>query len=161
MTNADNARQFSLDLSNLLKGATEDAVVKATQKMALDALRGVVLKSPVGFPPSWKRPAPKGYVGGQFRGAWQLSVGAEGTGITGKSRPGKAGSVNAANAAASDARGELTKLRAYEPVYIVNGLPYAERLENGWSQQAPLGMVALTVQELQNVILSYENGKVT
>ena len=160
MTNADNARQFSLDLSNLLKGATEDAVVKATQKMALDALRGVVLKSPVGFPPSWKRPAPKGYVGGQFRGAWQLSVGAERTGITGKSRPGKAGSVNAANAAASDARGELTKLRPFEPVYIVNGLPYAERLENGWSQQAPLGMVALTVQELQNVILSYENGEV-
>ena len=160
MTNADNARQFSLDLSNLLKGATEDAVVKATQKMALDALRGVVLKSPVGFPPSWKRPAPKGYVGGQFRGAWQLSVGAEGTDITGKSRPGKAGSASAANAAASDARGELTKLRPFEPVYIVNGLPYAERLENGWSQQAPLGMVALTVQELQNVILSYENGEV-
>lgn len=160
MTNADNARQFSLDLSSLLKGATEDAVIQATRKLALDALRGVVLKSPVGFPPDWKRPAPKGYVGGQFRGAWQLSVGTEGTGITGKSRPGKTGSTSAAAAATSDARGELSRLRAYDPVYIVNGLPYAERLENGWSKQAPLGMVALTVQELQNVVLAYENGEV-
>ena len=160
MTNADNARQFALDLSNLVKDATADAVVKAMQKLALDALRGVVLKSPVGFPPSWKRAAPKGYVGGQFRGAWQLSVGVENPGLAGKSRPGKTGSANAANAAAGDARGELQKLQPYQSVYIVNGLPYAERLENGWSKQAPLGMVALTVQELQNVVLAYENGEV-
>lgn len=160
MTNADNARQFSLDLTELFKEATDDAVVKATQKLALDALRGVVLKSPVGFPPSWKRPAPKGYVGGQFRGAWQLSVGVPGSGLTGQKRAGKTGSASAANAAAGEARGELQKLQPYQTVYIVNGLPYAERLENGWSKQAPLGMVALTVQELQNVVLSYINGEV-
>lgn len=160
MTNADNAREFSISLSNRLTGETEKAVIQFTRKIALDALRGVVLKSPVGFPPDWKRPAPKGYVGGQFRGAWQLSVGAEGTGITGKLRPGRTGSTSAAAAAASDAVGELSRLRAYDSVYIVNGLPYAERLENGWSQQAPLGMVALTVAELQSVILNYENGEV-
>jgi hypothetical protein len=160
MTNADNARSFSVDIQRLVAGLAADAVVKATQKLALDALRSLILKSPVGFPPNWKNPAPKGYVGGQFRGAWQLSVGSPGTGITGKSRPGQTGSKTAAAAAASEAVGELSKIRAYDPVYIVNGLPYAERLENGWSQQAPLGMVALTVSELQSVILNYENGEV-
>lgn len=160
MTNADNARQFSVDIARRVAGLSADAVVKATQKLALDALRGVVLKSPVGFPPSWKRPAPKGYVGGQFRGAWQLSVGSEGTGITGKSSPGKVGIRSAAANAAREAAQTLETLQPYFPVFITNGLPYAERLENGWSKQAPLGMVALTVQELQNVILSYENGEV-
>lgn len=160
MTNESNARQFALDLTNLLRDATEDAVVKATRKMAADAFEGVIKKSPVGNDQNWKRPAPKGYVGGQFRGAWQLSVGAPGIGITGKSRPGKTGSDSAARAAVAEARGELAKLQPYQSVYIVNGLPYAERLENGWSKQAPLGIVALTVQELQNVILSYENGEV-
>lgn len=160
MTNESNARQWALDISRIVSEQTEKAVVQATQIVALDALRGVVLKSPVGFPPSWKRPAPKGYVGGQFRGAWQLSVGAPGSGITGKSRPGKAGSQNAATAAAADAQGELKRLQPYQSVYIVNGLPYAERLENGWSQQAPYGMVALTVSELKNRLLRFENGEV-
>ena len=160
MTNSDNAREFSISLSRRLAGETEKAVIQFTRKIALDALRGLVLKSPVGYPPSWKRLAPKGYVGGQFRGAWQLSVGAEGTGITGKSLPGRTGSRSAAAAAASDALGELSRLRAYDSVYIVNGLPYAERLENGWSKQAPLGMVALTVAELQSLVLNYKDGKV-
>jgi len=33
-------------------------------------------------------------------------------------------------------------------IFIVNGLPYINRLENGWSQQAPNGMVAITLAEL-------------
>jgi len=30
-------------------------------------------------------------------------------------------------------------------IYLANNLPYAERLENGWSQQAPYGMVRLSI----------------
>lgn len=161
MTNADNARQFSVDIAKRVAGLSDDAVVKATQKLALDALRSLVLKSPVGFPPSWKRLAPKGYVGGQFRGAWQLTVGSEGSGITGKTSPGKVGSRSAAANAAREAEQTLATLQPYFPVFITNGLPYAQRLENGWSKQAPLGMVALTVQELNFVVMGYKDGKVT
>jgi hypothetical protein len=159
MTNADNASAFSIDIQRLVAGLTADAVVKATQKLALDALRRLILKSPVGFPRNWKNPAPKGYVGGQFRGSWQLTVGSEGSGIVGQPLKGKFGSTSAANVAASNAVAELDKLQPYFPVFIVNGLPYAQRLENGWSKQAPLGMVALTVQELQFVVMGYENGQ--
>ena len=35
------------------------------------------------------------------------------------------------------------------PIYIQNNLPYANRLENGWSNQAPAGMVALTIAEVE------------
>lgn len=36
-----------------------------------------------------------------------------------------------------------------QDVHIFNNLPYIERLESGWSAQAPQGMVRLTILELQ------------
>jgi len=36
-------------------------------------------------------------------------------------------------------------------IYLTNNLPYAQRLEEGYSQQAPAGMVALTIQEFQAI----------
>lgn len=39
-----------------------------------------------------------------------------------------------------------------ETIYIQNNLPYINRLENGWSGQAPQGMVRLTMQEVQSYI---------
>lgn len=35
-------------------------------------------------------------------------------------------------------------------IYITNSMPYARRLEYGWSQQFPQGMVRLTVQDFKN-----------
>ncbi|NBT33816.1 MAG: hypothetical protein EBT13_18445 [Rhodobacteraceae bacterium] len=65
----------------------------------------------------------------------------EGYGRSDKTRP-----VNANVACGAD------DLAAYPDtlpiIYIQNNLPYANRLENGWSGQAPQGMVALTVAEV-------------
>lgn len=36
-------------------------------------------------------------------------------------------------------------------LHLTNNVPYIERLENGWSQQAPQGMAKRTVQELKGV----------
>lgn len=33
-------------------------------------------------------------------------------------------------------------------IYLQNNLPYIERLENGWSDQAPLGMVSTTLNAI-------------
>jgi lysophospholipase L1-like esterase len=38
-------------------------------------------------------------------------------------------------------------------INISNALPYANRLENGWSAQAPNGMVKVTIAELNRIIL--------
>ncbi|EPH31078.1 hypothetical protein L293_2481 [Acinetobacter gyllenbergii CIP 110306 = MTCC 11365] len=35
-------------------------------------------------------------------------------------------------------------------IYIQNNLPYIERLENGWSDQAPLGMVSTTINTIKH-----------
>lgn len=37
-------------------------------------------------------------------------------------------------------------------VLISNNLPYAQRLEDGWSDQAPIGMVKVTVAEFQSIV---------
>lgn len=37
-------------------------------------------------------------------------------------------------------------------IYITNSLPYIKRLEDGWSQKAPAGMVRLTVVEWKDSV---------
>jgi len=36
-----------------------------------------------------------------------------------------------------------------ETMYVTNSLPYAYRLETGWSKQAPYGMVSTTIANFQ------------
>jgi hypothetical protein len=36
--------------------------------------------------------------------------------------------------------------------YLANNVPYAQRIEDGWSRQAPTGLVALTAMEFQNIV---------
>lgn len=38
-----------------------------------------------------------------------------------------------------------------QTIYLTNSLPYANRLEYGWSKQAPKGMVRTTLVELQSI----------
>lgn len=47
------------------------------------------------------------------------------------------------------------KIAGWKPgqtIWILNNLPYAKRLEYGWSKQAPGGMVRLTVQDYSRAI---------
>ena len=37
-------------------------------------------------------------------------------------------------------------------VYVTNSLPYSKRLEDGWSKQAPAGMISVTIAELKGAI---------
>jgi len=77
---------------------------------------------------------------GRARGNWQASSGQPVEGVLDRLDPGGTVAVQAA-----------AQVRAVdgEDLYLVNNLPYIKRLEDGWSQQAPQGMVALTVAELQ------------
>ncbi|MYN22594.1 hypothetical protein GSE41_06920 [Acinetobacter baumannii] len=46
--------------------------------------------------------------------------------------------------AVQDAAIQAVKIKLGNLVYIQNNQPYAERLENGWSDQAPQGIYGLT-----------------
>lgn len=123
-----SARQFELELTAEWAAKVDD-IAEAVAGIGLVMLSGIVRKSPVDT--------------GRFRGNWITSVG----GISGATfdRVDPSGSVPI-NEGASD-------LMAYPntmpPIYIQNNLPYANRLENGWSRQAPGGMVALTIAEIE------------
>lgn len=75
--------------------------------------------------------AGKGYVGGRFRANWVVSQGSIDRTTSEET-----------NRAKSD--GEAQKALTLElggVIYLTNSLPYAQRLEHGWSKQAPTGMV--------------------
>ena len=121
---------FTLHLKKITEkaGAQADNVAK---KIILDVFSSVTLKSPVDT--------------GRFRGNWQL----------------QSGFVDAKTDSQEDKTGQLAiaaaniKIKGYSSkliTYISNSLPYAQRLENGYSDQAPQGMVRLTVIEFRRTI---------
>lgn len=134
-------QQFALDVAKFAKLAMDRADL-VVRKVVLDLGTRVVMRSPVGNPSLWKHPAPKGYVGGHFRANWQYGLdSAPGNTLPGTDKTGS-------KAVARFREGPPQK--SYGHVhYIVNNLPYASRLETGWSKQAPAGMVGVTCREFQ------------
>lgn len=141
MSNAEFKRNFAKVLERA--GAKSEAVVRAA---AMELLKRVVERSPVGDSSMWKGPAPKGYVGGRFKANWQVAV----------------GSINYGTGAAPDTSGASAMTRGAgtingfpmgAQVFLTNSLPYARRIEyNAWSHQASAGVVRLTVLEYQQII---------
>lgn len=114
--------------------------------IALGLFRNIVRISPVGNPDRWKDPssAPPGYVGGRFRGNWQVGA-----------------SPAAAATDDIDPTGALANARAASvlspgsplvgigrTIWLFNNVPYAERLEDGWSTVAPDGVVNVAIRQL-------------
>lgn len=135
---------FSIDLQAFAQkaGARADLVVK---RVVAGMAESVIEMSPVGDGVYWRRPPPKGYVGGRFRGNWDYGFNAA---------PKQQFDVVDKTGAMSMGR-VLMGLSAAPTAgihYIANNLPYAERLENGWSRQAPVGMVGVTVLKFQGIV---------
>lgn len=126
-----------------VKGLLRSRSDKLMQALFLEAHRRVVLKTPVDT--------------GRARGNWQPTSGdpAEGA-LENTLDPSGAATISQGAAVAK-------KLKYGDTAFTVNNLPYINALENGHSQQAPQGMVALTVEELKNVsdaiVTEIEQGK--
>jgi hypothetical protein len=94
---------------------------------------------------------PAGYVGGRFRANWQYSTDQPAEGELYEKSPPTSNFPGAAQVI-DTIRSGIGVNPAGKVHYIVNNLPYADRLENGWSKQAPSGMVGLTVAEFQGIV---------
>lgn len=83
-----------------------------------------------------------GYVGGRFRGNWQVGVNV---------RPqGELERIDASGSATiADGSSAISGARAGDMIWLSNNLPYALRLEFGHSKQAPGGMVRITAATWQ------------
>lgn len=86
--------------------------------------------------------AGKGYVGGRFRANWNVSYGAIDYSVT-----------ESTDRSKSDAEvSKAATLAIGGTIYMTNSLPYALKLENGYSKQAPIGMVRLSAVEFARAV---------
>jgi hypothetical protein len=134
---------FKMQLDAAIAKA-KDRANQCVRKIVLDVGTRLVERSPVGDATYWKHPAPKGYVGGRFRGSWDYGVGTEPSGADTIDASGETSIGRITDGMPEQALGQVH--------YIINALPYAERIENGWSRQAPQGVVGLTVIELGGIV---------
>jgi hypothetical protein len=139
---------FALDLAKFAekaKGLANDLVrdVVAEVAISIDTL------SPVGDPTYWAGPPPAGYVGGHFRANWQLGIDRT-----------PQGTINGVDVSPQGGGGTTTqRLIAAIPaeaaghVFIIaNNVPYALRIEDGWSRQTPQGVVGITATKFQAIV---------
>jgi hypothetical protein len=135
--------KFALDISALVlrRQQTMDKIVR---KVVLDIGKKLVMRSPVGDGSYWKTPPPPGYVGGRFRANWQYGEGTVPKGYSSAIDASGAVSLSSIALIKPDAAGKIH--------FLTNNLPYARRLEDGWSRQAPHGMLAVTVVEFQSIV---------
>lgn len=101
------------------------------RKVSIDAFSEVILMSPVDT--------------GRFRGNWQVGIGNVPNGTL--EIDDKTGTATVSKATAVAQGVQLGQV-----ITLVNNLPYAERLEYGYSSQAPGGMVRLTAQRWQPIV---------
>ena len=136
---------FAADLSAFAEKAKGN-MDKVVRKVVLDVGTSVVEKSPVGDADFWQSKPPPGYAGGRFRGNWQYTFNAIPKGELDTIDP--SGSISIGRI--SKGLGGQANVAGIH--YVSNNLPYAQRLEEGWSyRQAPQGMVMLTVVEFQSL----------
>jgi hypothetical protein len=97
--------------------------------------------------------APEGYVGGRSRNSWMYSFGAPDN-----TQPHPMSEEYKGDQTGSESKARLNVLKspqhgAFGVHYISNNLPYMHRLEfEGWSKQAPAGMVRVSVAEFQQFL---------
>ena len=151
---------FSLDLSGAIANIKKGAA-KTVRGTTLGIVGRIILRTPVGNPDIWlyfdkskgayvdyisARGIPRGYVGGSLRGAWQATLNSPLVGplqqhidANGSKTIAKANKV-------------IKDMKIGDTFRLTNALPYARRVEFGWSSQAPQGMVRLSVAETQQIL---------
>ena len=117
----------------LLTDEVVNQVDQVMRKTALDIFAGINAISPVDK--------------GLFRGNWLLSNSAPSSSTTPNLDPSGAAAM-AAGVAALAGR-TVQQKQAMASIFIVNNLPYAQRLEEGWSKKALDGVVGPTIARFQ------------
>lgn len=150
---------FALDLQRFAE-KVQDKADEAVSAIMIGIAARIDERSPVGDMTLWKdvdsygfdekfatlvKERREGYVGGHFRANWQLGVDVIPEGeVVGTDPTGEATQGRIVAAIPDEASGHV--------YWLANNAPYARRLEEGWSTQAPQGMVGLTVIEFQAIV---------
>lgn len=122
-----------MSAADQVQAFTDRAIGRADafhKKIALELFRRIVLRTPVDT--------------GRLRGNWQAGAGVYETTTTDGTDPGGQATIGAISATVLGA-GPFVALT------LTNNLPYAVPIEYGHSQQAPAGMVRVSVAEFQGI----------
>lgn len=119
---------------NVLAGLVSENAAKYVRASAIVIDREVVMTTPVDT--------------GRARSNWLVSLGSPKSGTREPYAPGDSGNSGPANAALQmqDAAATIGQYRIGQTIFITNNLPYIQRLNDGWSAQAPAGFVEQAVQ---------------
>lgn len=128
---------FTLDIKNFVEKAKKNSETVARQ-VSFKLFSAVILGSPVDT--------------GRFRNNWFASGAIPSPETTNYNAP-------TGGATIDRVRKELFSNPEWNEFTLTNNLPYAERLEYGWSNQAPQGMVRVNVARF-NTLLEEEAAKV-
>lgn len=85
---------------------------------------------------------------GRARSSWNLSIGRPNTAVPPEGPPGQGKHKDKPSPPVEPVNPvpPLEKVDGEEIIYITSSLPYIERLENGHSKQAPVGMVMVSAK---------------
>lgn len=133
-----------------------EGIKRSMNRVTYEAMAAMVLRldevSPVGNPLLWKNDKDRkqalreGYVGGQFRGNWQLGVDQRPINwLPGNIDP------TGANTVAKNI-GMIPAMASRHKYYLVNNAPYARALENGHSTQVPYAFVYRIKREFNGIV---------
>lgn len=128
---------FALDVSRFVEKAKKNPE-KVIRQVSIKLFSAIIKASPVDT--------------GRFRMNWMASGSTPADGTTDATD--KSG-----NTATGNATSFVLNAADWHTFTLTNNLPYAQRLEYGWSQQAPQGFVRVNVSRFQQ-LLNEEASKV-
>lgn len=148
-------KAFNKALDNYGKRTVPEAHLALQKKIAIDLFGKIIEKTPVGNPSLWAEsslPPPKGYVGGRARANWAISIVTPSNSLSANADPEEGVETNYPISGLQEAAGfaAMSKAKFGQTIWIYNNVRYIKRLEDGHSQkQAPAGMVAVSIAEMQ------------
>ncbi len=130
---------------------------KVLKVLAIELFRSVISDTPVGNPDLWlyNHPtrgfidyvgylgAPEGYTGGHARSNWFLSFNSPSNRVT--------NSISSESTKVNQISRVINASTNRFKYILTNNLPYIDRLEMGYSTQAPSGMVARNVLRVEQL----------
>lgn len=140
-----NIKQFLREFK-----AAQQKVLVASEKAVNSTLREmykrIIDRTPVGKPELWSYPAGPDYTPGTLRDSWRLNF----NGTLRNTRGQFASGAQISNSGGLKFR--VNSSNSNQSATIFNPQVYAQRVENGWSTQAPRGMMRVTIAEYVGIL---------
>jgi hypothetical protein len=117
---------------------TEISMSDTIASTAMQLYTGIVKRTPVDT--------------GRLKGNWQISINSVDGGEKSRTDETPLGRYSQSNASAEESKVNGFNASKHGYIAIHNNLPYAERIENGYSGQAPSGMARVTLSEFERAL---------